>query len=237
MSNLKTLLVVIMGLLMAQPTQASRVGYYPWSKHVMAEADYVFDFTAFPLGMETGFSETIGDFTITYSTPDEQPAFKLVNGADIPATRSFPWLLSQAASSILDIRFSQQAYWVGVEYVILGEGSLTKTEIRNSRYEPYRWSFDFHGAIPSGLIYPEGFSDFQPLCVCANSIDAVVLSDTTDAGFGVRRIFVGVAQVPEPSTPVMVGIGLAAMITLSYWRSRNPKLFRPAVSGDRTLIV
>jgi len=237
MSNLKTLLVVIMGLLMAQPTQASRVGYYPWSKHFMAEADYVFDFTAFPLGMETGFSETIGDFTITYSTPDDQPAFKLVNGADILATTSFPWLLSQVASSVLKIGFSEKAYWVGVEYVILGEGSLTKTEIGSGRYGPYSWSFDFPGSIPPGLKYPEGYSDMYPLCPCGNSIESVILSDVTDAGFGIRRIFVDVWQVPEPSTPVMVGIGLAAMIALSYWRSRNPKLFRPVVSGYRTMIV
>lgn len=67
----KSLLVVIIACLMlTQPTVASQVTYYPGIPGVEPPwAVYILDFATFPPGQEMGFSETVGDLTVTLLTP------------------------------------------------------------------------------------------------------------------------------------------------------------------------
>jgi hypothetical protein len=211
----KSLLVVfIVCLVSIQPTMASQVTYHPAIPGPGGEpawASYVFNFAAFPLGQETGFSETVGDLTITYTSPNDPSAFKTINSGDIPATPSlFPLLLGANGSSVLGISFSQSVYGIAVEYVTLGPGPIQMDLMSGGFGGNAVSTLSDSGTIPSGFIYPEGFLSLLPVCVCDNFFDAVKLSDFTDPSFAIRSIVVA-RQIPEPPTLALFGIGLVTL--------------------------
>ena len=202
---------------------------------------YDFNFSAFPIGVTSPFAETLGDFTILYSAPNDPFAFATVNSADIPASPgSFPLLLGGAGSSTLHLSLSHSAFGAFVEFVSLGPGPIQMDLLRGGLGGTVIESRNESGVIPPGLIYPEGFISLLPVCVCPNSFDAVTLS--SDSNFAVRRISIA-QNVPEPATLGLLSIGLllaapafARMVSgpsMSTLRRvpQSPKLARPIGQG------
>jgi hypothetical protein len=216
MSRFKSVLLVALACQVAtQPTAASQVTNRPAIPGFQAEWNfYEFDFTAFPLGTTTEFSETVGGLTITYSAPNDPFAFRTVDSGDIPATSSpFPWLLGDAGSSVLEISLSHPVFGIGVEFLTLGGGPILMDLLSDGLDGTLVGGIGAVGGTPPGLIYPEGFASLLPVCVCANYFDAVRLSDLTDPSFAVHRIVVA-RRVPEPPMFAILGIGLVALMTV-----------------------
>jgi hypothetical protein len=213
---LKSLLVIIIACVVSiQTTMASQIVYHPAGPGgESAWAAYFIDFAAFPPGQGTGFSETIGDLTVTYTAPNDPSAFITVNSGDIPATSSpFPLLLGMVGSSVLEISFSQSLFGIAVKYVTLGPGPIQMDLLSGGFGGNVVGTLSDSGTIPSGLIYPEGSLNLLPVCVCDNFFDAVKLSDVTDPSFAIRSIVVA-RQIPEPPMLALFAIGLAGLVTL-----------------------
>jgi hypothetical protein len=123
---------VIACLVASGPAAASHVTYYPATPGFEPpSAFYDFDFSAFPLGTATGFSETVGSFTITYTAPNDPFAFRTVDSGDIPATSSPPqWLLGETGSSVLEVSFNHRVFGVGVEFLVFGDTPISMSLLR-----------------------------------------------------------------------------------------------------------
>lgn len=194
----------------AQPTTASTLTHFPgWTL-------YDVDFSAFPVGTPTPFSETIGDLNIVYTAPNDPFAFATVNSQDIPASSwPFPLLLGGASSLTLGIRFTEPVFGILVEFVTLGPGPIQMDLLSGGLSGTVVGSRSESGVIPPGMIYPEGFISMLPVCICTNYFDAVRLS--SDSRFATRRMLVA-QSVPEPATLAMFSIGLVLLVALRFAR-------------------
>jgi hypothetical protein len=167
-------------------------------------SEYVIDFSAFPLGTTTPFSETVGSLTIFYSAPNDPGAFRTVEASPSP----FPWLQGKEGSSALGLTLSRPAFGVGVEYLTLGPG-------------PIRMDL-MSGGLAGSIVRTQsasggqGFISFLPVCICPNDFDAILLSDLTDPSFAVQKMYIvqsGI-DVPEPSALALLAVGLVMLVAI-----------------------
>jgi hypothetical protein len=197
--------------------------------HNVGWTEFILDFTSFPLGTATTFTETVDGFAVTYVANDPF-AFKTVDSEDIPVSPStFPWLLGEAGSSSLGIIFSHAVFGVAIEFATLGPGPIQMDLMSGGLGGSVVATLSQSGSIPGGLIYPEGFLSLLPTCICPNYFDAVRLTDSSDPSFAIRRIFV--AKTPEPATLAMFGVGLALLALLRLPRCTGQK--KPFVDGQK----
>lgn len=203
-------IALVVALCAWQPATASQVTYHPAIPGLEPGwAEYVFDFTAVPPGAGTPVSETVGDLTVTYVAPDDPLAFKVVDGAGIPASPSpLPWLLGAPGSPALGIDFDRAVFGVAVRFLTLGDGPMEMDVLSGGLAGTVVGNTTAGGTVPPGLIHPEGFIGLLPVCVCDNTRDALWLRDPTDQGFAVQQIVV-LRQIPEPSTLALLVIAFA----------------------------
>ena len=189
--------LLVVCLATARPSMASTLIRFP------GFTLYNFDFTAFPDGMATPFSETIGGLTIDYSALDDRFAFSIGNIPGYPSPS--PLLLAPPGSSTLQMSLSQSAFGALVEFVSLGPAHIHMDLLSGGPSGIVVGSQSV--VIPPGPMYQEGGISLLPVCICPNSFDAVTLS--SDSSLAVSRI--GIAQnvnMAEPTTLAMLCIGL-----------------------------
>ena len=189
--------LLIAFLATSRPSMASTLVHFP------GFTLYDFDFSAFPLGMTTPFSETIGGLTIHYSAPGDPFAFSTGNIPGYPSPS--PLLLGPPGSSTLQMSLSQSAFGALVEFVSLGPAHIQMDLLSGGPGGTVVGSQSV--VIPPGPMYQEGGISLLPVCICPNIFDAVTLS--SDSSITVSRI--GIAQnvnMAEPTTLAMLSIGL-----------------------------
>jgi hypothetical protein len=184
---------------------------YPVHGEQVAVAQYTFDFTAFPPGSSTPFSETLigaprGPMTITYSGGSLDPgAFAL-----LPSPLAASTLVgnTNVPSATLLISLSRPVYGIAVAYETVESG-------------PIHMDLFSHGIFAATMtdLDPAGFFGVIPIgaSLFSNRFDAVVLH--TEPGpvnpgfFGISEV-VALENVPEPIGATVLAAGFAGLVLL-----------------------
>jgi hypothetical protein len=163
---------------------------------------YRLDFTAFPVGLSTPFSETVGDLQVNYLGLDG--TFTLVDASSISSIPTpTPVLLGDPGVHQLDISFSKPMFGIAFDYVTLGMG-------------PISIQFFDGGTLVDTQVndpgdYPEGSFSRLPVCICPNFFDRVLISDESDPSFAVRQVFVLHNTPDSGSSLSFLAVGLCAI--------------------------
>jgi len=190
--------------------------HYPTQGEPVSVAQYDFDFTAFPGGFGTPFSETLvgsprGPMTITYSSTTGDPGAFAVGPSPVAvstllrdATAPTATLVITLARPVYGIAVLFQTFDTGTFHMdLFSRGALVGTLIDDT-------SGGFFGSVPIGN-----------LSLYENHIDAIALyaePGPIHAGsFGIDHVF-AFENVPEPMTVGVVAVGFAVLVLLGRGR-------------------
>ena len=195
---------------------ASSVTYFPGMPGLEPpSAVYMLDFTAFPPGLPAPFAETVDRLTVTY-TPLVPGTFATQSAAAIP-TEPAPDPVLLGSSPVLFVSFDAPVYGIAAAFLTQGPGPIVMDLLSGGTVVG---TVSATGAVPPGLVYPEGLIGLIPACVCANYFDSVVFTDLGDPAFAIRYLEV-FQNLPEPSGIGLLAASLGAFAMLHRQRQRT----------------
>jgi hypothetical protein len=211
--------VTILSILALGPYDSAHASQliYPVHGEPVAVAQYNFDFTAFPEGFGTPFSETLtgsphGPMTIKYSSTSGDPGAFAVGPSPLRAST----LLRDASAptATLVITLARPVYGIAVLFQTFDAG-------------PFHMDFFSHGTLVATLADDAsgGFLGLVPIgapSFYANHLDAIAVyiePGPLDAGsFGIDQVF-AFENVPEPTTVSIVAVGFVGLALLCCRRA------------------
>jgi hypothetical protein len=158
--------------------------------------------------------------TATFTSPDGPSLFSVTTTFFSTLTDHILYD-SNGAPDRLAIEFDRPLSRIQLTFATKGPGFFTLTAFLGAERVG---SLSFLGAIPAGLILPEGHALFED-----TPFDNVLLSSTA-SDFAVDDVTVRtVASVPEPAAVLLVAMGLLLLAPVMHRRRRD----RPAFAGLR----
>ena len=162
---------------------------------------YSLDFAALE-GESTPFSEVVGNLVVTYASPPAEAfGVQRLNGVSA--------LVGMPGSHTLEIQLSERMYGFTLDFLALGSGRFQVET--------------FDGIVSKGVDSLDHGGDLEtqltriPVCVCPNYFDRLVLSETSDQPFAIKRI--GLVHY-TPDSGSSLGLFSLGIIALLFTRNR-----------------
>lgn len=199
--------IVATVLLLGQGSQAlaSAVEYHT-GPFIPPYESYTLDFTALA-GMVTPLSEQVGGLTFSYSSPTAA-------GFRVSGPSSAPVLLGAPGEHALKIEFSQQMFGYVAELQAMGEGTISVSTFNNG--VPV-WTRSVEHASDQDMII-----SLVPVCVCPNYFDSLVIAESGDQSFGLKKLHLVHSAPDSGSTVLLLAAGFLGIALVRSLGGRLP---------------
>jgi hypothetical protein len=171
-----------------------------------AQAAIVFTFDTDSIGTFTQFSDTVGGVSATFSSPADPGGFSVQQAAIFQALTGHA--LGDPGPSFqtnipLTISFGTELAAIDLVFATSEFGTISPLELDAYNGAAFVGTALASGLVPNGFFFPEG-----EIAFAGGAFNRVVLS-TAAMGFAIDNV--AVAQAPEPSSILLMAIGLGAI--------------------------
>ncbi len=178
-----------------------------------ASAASIFTFDSNAPGSFTTFTDTIGTLSATFWSPSDPGSFTVVPAS----TNQFQ---SPMSGNVLEdpgpigfgflplfISFNQMLNSVSLDFATDGTSPFVLTAFNNGAFVG---QVEAVGSVPGGGIFPQGTISFS------GAFNSIVLADAHVPYFAIDNV---AANVPEPATFALIGVGLLGLGGIKRLRS------------------